>query len=301
MLLRVTPILGEMQMFPPSSITDQFFTQGDFDETVQVIHRHIHCSPRIGLVLGSGLGSLAERVREADVIPYGVLPHFPQPAVEGHAGRLIVGKLGTQEILVMQGRAHYYEGYSLQQVTFPIRVMQRLGIGTLIVTNAAGGLHPDFEAGDIMLITDQLNLVAMTSLSPLRGPYQPELGPRFPSMMGAYDIKLRQLAHAEARVLGLSLREGVYCMLAGPHFETPADIRFLRSIGVDAVGMSTVPEVLVARHGGMRVLGLSVISNIDQADEVSTFEEDSHAEVLAVTSRVSGLLCDLIDGILIKL
>lgn len=288
-------------MPPTSNPTHQLFTLADFDEAADVIQRHIRHRPRIGLVLGSGLGRLAARVAEADVLPFNVIPHFPRPAVEGHAGRLVVGRLGGQEVLVMQGRAHYYEGYSLQQVAFPIRVMQQLGIGMLIVTNAAGGLNPTFEPGDIMLITDQLNLAAMAGLSPLRGPDRPELGPRFPSMREAYDLRLRALAHRVASAQKLSLREGVYCMLAGPHFETPADIRFLRSIGVDAVGMSTGPEVLTARHGGMRVLGLSVISNLARPEAGPAEEEEGHAEVLAMADRTSDHLCDLIEGILIEL
>ena len=286
----------------PRSCEDarRFFTLADFDEAVGVIRRHTRYSPRIGLVLGSGLGSLAERVEEPDVLPYSILPQFPHPAVEGHAGRLVVGQLGGHEVLVLQGRAHYYEGYSLQQVTFPTRVMQRLGIRMLVVTNAAGGLNPDFRSGDIMLITDQLNLATVAGLSPLRGPHEPELGPRFPSMREAYDLRLRTLAHGVAIAQGLSLQEGVYCMLAGPQFETPADIRFLRSIGVDAVGMSTVPEVLVARHGGMRVLGLSVISNMALPEAGSAVEEEGHAEVLDVADRASGPLSDLIEGVLIE-
>lgn len=286
-------------MLPPTSPTSQSFTLADFEEAADVIRRHIRHRPRIGLVLGSGLGRLAERVTEAEILPYDAIPHFPRPTVEGHAGRLLAGRLGGRGVLVMQGRAHYYEGYSLQQVTFPIRVMQRLGIRMLILTNAAGGLNPSFEPGDIMLIADQLNLAAMAGLSPLRGPEQPELGPRFPSMREAYDLRLRVLAHCVATAQGLPLREGVYCMLAGPHFETPADIRFLRSIGVDAVGMSTGPEVLVARQGGMRVLGLSVISNIAWPEAGS--EREDHAEVLAVADRASDHLCDLIEGILIEL
>jgi len=288
-------------MFPPNSFSRDSFALADFDAAADVIRQHIHHRPGIGLVLGSGLGRVAERVGNPDVIPYGAIPHFPRPAVEGHAGRLVAGRLGGEEVLVMQGRAHYYEGYELQQVTFPIRVMQRLGIGLLIVTNAAGGLNPDFEPGDIMLISDQLNLAAMAGLSPLRGPDQPELGPRFPSMREAYDPRLRILALRVAAAQGLPLEQGVYCMLAGPHFETPADIRFLRSIGVDAVGMSTVPEVLVARHGGMRVLGLSVISNVARAEAGPTGVEGGHDEVLAVAGRASDHLCSLVEGILIEL
>lgn len=288
-------------MPPPNDPPRKLFTLGDIDEAVGVVQRHTRHRPCVGLVLGSGLGRIADRVAEADVLPYGAIPHFPRSMVEGHAGRLVVGRLGGQATLVMQGRAHYYEGYSLQEVTFPIRVMQRLGIGTVIVTNAAGGLNPDFEPGDIMLITDQLNLAAMAGLSPLRGPNEPELGPRFPIMSEAYDLRLQALAHQVAAAQGLGLREGIYCMLAGPHYETPADIRFLRSVGVDAVGMSTGPEVLVARHGGMQTLGLSVISNVASPAATPAEAGGGHAEVLAVTDRASDRLGDLIEGILIEL
>jgi purine-nucleoside phosphorylase len=286
------------QMIPRSSPSRDFFTLAEFDRAADVIRHQIHLRPRIGLVLGSGLGRLAERVEEADVLPYDAIPHFPPTGVEGHAGQLVAGWLGGQGVLAMQGRAHYYEGYSPQQVTFPIRVMQRLGIEILIVTNAAGGLNPGFVRGDIMLIADQLNLAAMAGLSPLRGPDQPELGPRFPSMSEVYDRRLRAVAHRVATAQGLPLQQGIYCMLTGPHFETPADIRFLRAIGVDAVGMSTIPEVLVARHGGIRVLGLSVITNVAPAQAEPVEEEGGHAEVLAVADRASDHLCDLVEGIL---
>jgi len=282
------------------SAAHRFFTLADFDRTADIIRRHTHGQPHVGLVLGSGLGGLSERVREADVLSYDMLPHFPRPAVEGHAGRLVIGRLGGQQVLVMQGRAHYYEGYSPQQIVFPIRVMQRLGVEILIVTNAAGGLNSEFKPGDIMLITDQLNLAPMAGLSPLRGPNPPELGPRFPSMRGAYDLQLRALASRVASAQGLSLCEGVYCMVVGPQFETPADIRFLRLVGVDAVGMSTVPEVLAARHGGMRVLGLSVISNV-ACPEAKMTSEPGHEEVLKVASRASVSLCDLIEELLSEL
>jgi purine-nucleoside phosphorylase len=288
-------------MLPRSSPSHRFFTLVEFDRAADVIRSQVRHRPRIGLVLGSGLGRLAERVGEADVLPYDAIHHFPSPGVEGHAGRLVAGRLGGQGVLVMQGRAHYYEGYSLQQVTFPIRVMQRLGIKILIVTNAAGGLNPCFDPGDIMLITDQLNLAAMAGLSPLRGPHQPELGPRFPGMTEAYDSQLRAAARRVATTQGLPLQQGVYCMLTGPHFETPADIRFLRAIGVDAVGMSTVPEVLVARHGGMRVLGLSVITNIAAAEAGPAEEEGGHVDVLAMADRASDCLSDLVEGILAEL
>ena len=277
------------------------YTVAQIDEAADVIRRTTRHRPRVGLVLGSGLGRLAERVEDADVIPYDALPHFPRSTVAGHAGRLVLGCLGGRDVLVMQGRAHYYEGYSLQQVTFPVRVMQRLGIAVMVVTNAAGGLNAVFAPGDIMLISDQLNLVAMAGLNPLRGPNQEELGPRFPMMGDAYDPELRELTRRVAASRRLPLQEGVYCMVAGPNFETEADIRFLRSVGVDAVGMSTVPEVLVARHGNMRVLGLSVITNVAWAEAGPAAGGGGHEEVLTVADRVGGQLCELIQDVLMAL
>jgi purine-nucleoside phosphorylase len=284
-----------------SSLSQEFFSLTEYDEAAAVIRQRLRRQPRVGLVLGSGLGGIADRVADAIVVPYAAIPHFPSPGVEGHSGRLVAGQLGGQDVLVMQGRAHFYEGYSMQRVAFPIRAMQWLGIGILVVTNAAGGLNPDFRPGDIMLIDDQLNLSAMAGLNPLRGPDQPELGPRFVSMSQAYDGELRAVAHQVASAKGLSLQSGVYCMLTGPHFETPADIRFLRAVGADAVGMSTVPEVLVARHAGMRVMGLSVITNVAPMEAGQLEEEAGHAEVLAVADRAGHQLGDLVEGILAEI
>jgi purine-nucleoside phosphorylase len=253
----------------------QPYSIDQFDTIAGAIRERTRHQPRIALILGSGLGGLAESVRGADIIPYGDLPFWPVSTVFGHAGRLVIGDLEGKPVLVMQGRVHFYEGYSMAQVTLPVRVMQRLGIEILIVTNAAGGVNPDFAPGDLMLITDHLNLLGMTGANPLHGPNLEELGPRFPDMSRAYDRQLLDLARRAGLQAGIDLREGVYCCLSGPSFETPADLRFLRAAGVDAVGMSTVPEVTVARHGGTRVLGISGISNKanPDGDTATTHEE----------------------------
>lgn len=264
-------------------------------EAVSFIRSRTSHRPTIGIILGSGLGSLADEVIEADIIPYREIPHFPQTTVEGHQGKLVIGRLEDKEVIVMRGRAHFYEGYSLAQVTFPIRVMRALGVRTLIVTNAAGGLNPSFQAGDLMLITDHINLVGMAGFNPLRGPSDESLGPRFLDMSQAYDPQLQEIAREMAKELGFELRQGVYIMLAGPTYETPADLRFIRMIGADAVGMSTVPEVIVARHGGMRALGLSAISNVALGSHAG--QGVSHEEVLAATEAMVPKLIALIKGI----
>jgi purine-nucleoside phosphorylase len=226
------------------------------------------------------------------------LPDWPISTVEGHAGRIFIGKLESQSVMVMQGRVHYYEGYPMPQIGLPIRVMQQLGAEILIVTNAAGAVNPQYKPGDLMLITDHINLIGMTGLSPLRGPNLDEFGPRFPDMSRAYDRDLMRFAREVAEEEGMGLQEGVYICLAGPSFETPADLRFLRGIGVDAVGMSTVPEVTVARHGGMRVLGVSGISNKANLDgETIT----THEEVLTAGKVIVPKLTALIKGVLRRL
>ncbi len=276
----------------------KFVTLEQIDETTKVIRDRITIQPRLGMILGSGLGPLADTVEDPVVIPYGELPHWPVSTVIGHEGRLVVGKMEGQDVLVMQGRVHYYEGYSMDQVTFPVRVMQRLGIEIMVVTNAAGAVNPDFEPGDLMLITDHLNLIGMAGPNPLRGPNMDEFGPRFPDMSQAYDRQLTDLARQIAEEEDMLLREGVYIGLAGPSFETPADLRFLRSIGVDAVGMSTVPEVTVARHGGTRVMGVSGISNKANLDGSTV---TSHEEVLEAGRVMVPKLIKLVRRVLSQL
>lgn len=282
-------------------MTDKLpFNRAHYQQAAACIREHTAHRPRVGLILGSGLNPLADEVADADLIPYREIPHFPETSVVGHTGRLVIGRLAGQDVLIMQGRVHAYEGVSLQQVTLPVRVMRELEIHTLIVTNAAGGINPTFRAGDLMLITDHIGLAAMTGLNPLWGPNDDSLGPRFPAMSGAYDLALRRLALQVAADLGIELRQGVYAGLAGPTFETPAEVRFLRLIGADAVGMSTVPEVIVARHAGLRVLGLSAISNVAVADPDSEQKAD-HEEVLAAGQMVASRLIALLRGILAAL
>ena len=265
------------------------------DPIAQVIRTRLPVQPSVAIILGSGLGALADAVEGAASIPYNEIPSWPVSTVFGHQGRLVAGKLEGRQVVVMQGRAHYYEGYSMAQVTLPVRVFQRLGVETLIVTNAAGGINPEFIPGDLMLITDHLNLVGMAGLSPLRGPNLDVLGPRFPDMSQAYDRQLLDLARQAAKEAGILLREGVYVCLAGPSFETPADLRFLRTIGADAVGMSTVPEVTAARHGGTRVLGISGISNKANLDGNTI---TSHEEVLAAGQKIVPKLITVVRGVL---
>ena len=276
------------------------FTRAQYVEAADFIRSHTTHRPRLGLILGSGLNPLADEVVGADRIPYGDIPHFPRPGVEGHKGQLVVGQLAGQEVLIMQGRAHAYEGYTLQQVTLPVRVMNELGIGTLILTNAAGGLNPTFHAGDLMLINDHIGLMAIVGGNPLWGPNDPTLGPRFPAMNKAYDPELRALTRRVAAELGVGLREGVYIGLGGPTFETPAEVRFGRMIGGDACGMSTVPEVIVARHMGMRVLGISGISNVAISDP-DAVEEPNHEEVMAAGQVMVPKLMALLRGVLAAL
>jgi purine-nucleoside phosphorylase len=277
-----------------------YYTREQYETAADYIRRRSLHRPKVGLVLGSGLNPLAQAVKGADQIPYDEIPHFPTPTVEGHVGRLVLGQLEETTIAIMQGRAHFYEGYPMQQVVFPVRVMQVIGIETLIVTNAAGGLNPAFQPGELMLITDHINLVGMTGNNPLFGPNDPALGPRFPDMSQAYDAELRYMAQEVAQERQIPLRQGVYAGLAGPSFETPAEIRFLRLIGADAVGMSTVAEVTVARHGGIRVLGISGISNVALAEPVPG-QGASHAEVLAAGQQIVPRLVALVCGVLARL
>jgi purine-nucleoside phosphorylase len=258
-----------------ATMSTSYLTLEQIDEAANVLRKRSAYKPRVGLILGSGLNGLAEAVQKPDIIPFGDLPYMPVSTVHGHAGQLVIGELEGQIVFVMQGRVHFYEGYTMDRVTLPIRIMQRLGIEMLFVTNAAGGVNPDFTPGDVMLITDNLNLIGMTGNNPLFGPNIDEIGPRFPDMSQVYDRDLMSLARKAAAEENIELREGVYCALSGPSFEGPADLRFLRMAGADAVGMSTVHEVIVARHGKMRVLGLSGISNKANLDgsTVTTHEE----------------------------
>ena len=270
-------------------------------EAADYVRARTRYEPSVGLVLGSGLSALAERVSKADVIDYRDIPHFPRSTVPGHSGRLVLGRLENAQVLMMQGRAHYYEGYPMADVTLPIRVMQALGAKTLMVTNSAGGIRPDLRPGDLMAITDHLNLVGLMGSNPLRGPNDERLGPRFPDMSQAYDPELLEWLRDEAGAQGITLQEGVYAMVAGPNYETPAEVRLLRIIGADAVGMSTVPEVVVARHGGMRVLGVSLISNVAIDSPDDSREPISHTQVLAAGQRAAPALAGLLEGVLRRL
>jgi purine-nucleoside phosphorylase len=272
-----------------------YFTLEQIDQVANAVRSKITVSPRVGLILGSGLNDLAASVQNPVTIPYRDLPSWPVSTVEGHVGQLVVGELEGQYVLVMQGRVHFYEGYSMGQVTLPVRVMQRLGLEIMIVTNAAGGVNPDFVPGDVMLITDNLNLMGMSGLNPLMGPNLDELGPRFPDMSQAYDKELSAIARKVSQEQGINLREGVYCGLSGPSFESPADLRFLRLAGSDAVGMSTVPEVIVARHGGLRVLGFSGISNKANLDGSTV---TTHQEVIEAGKVITPKVEKIIRGVL---
>jgi purine-nucleoside phosphorylase len=248
--------------------------------------------PQIGLVLGSGLGVLAEEVEDALRIPYKQIPHFPVSTVEGHKGEWVMGALSGVTVVTMQGRFHFYEGYGLDEVTFPIRVMRELGIKHLLVTNAAGGVNTGFKPGDLMLITDHINMMFR---NPLIGSNVEVWGPRFPDMSNVYDKGWRERAGRLAEKLGIPVRTGVYAGLTGPSYETPAEIRMLRIVGADAVGMSTVPEVIVARHMGMSVLGISCISNM----AAGILDQPlSHEEVIDTTERVKTRFITLVKAIL---
>jgi purine-nucleoside phosphorylase len=272
-----------------------YVTLEQIDQAADAVRERTSYKPRVGIILGSGLNNLAASVQKADAIPYADLPNWPLSTVQGHAGRLVIGELEGQSVLVMQGRVHFYEGYSMSQVTLPVRVMVRLGLEIMIVTNAAGGVNPEFVPGDVMLITDNLNLMGMAGANPLMGPNIDELGPRFPDMSRAYDLQLMTLARKSAAENHMLLREGVYCGLSGPSFESPADLRYLRLAGADAVGMSTVPEVIVAKHGGLRVLGFSGISNKANLDGSTV---TTHEEVIEAGGVITPKMEKVIRGVL---
>lgn len=264
-------------------------------EAAEYVASQTDLRPAVGLILGSGLGGLADEMEDATAISYPNIPHFPASTVPGHKGQLVVGKLAGTPVYAMQGRFHFYEGYPMEQVVRPVRVMAQLGVKTIVVTNAAGGVNESFTAGDLMLITDHIN---MFGTNPLIGPNEEEFGLRFPDMTEAYDKQLRALALQVAEEQGLQLQQGVYMGFTGPSFETPAEIRMARMLGADAVGMSTVPEVITARHLGVRVLGISCISNM--AAGVLP-EPLSHEDVMKVTDRVKGTFGALVKGIVAKL
>ncbi len=268
------------------------------DAAVAAIKSKTKHQPKVGLILGSGLGDLAESVKPADYIPFGEIPNWPKSTVQGHKGRLVIGELENKSVMIMQGRVHFYEGYPISMIGFPIRVMIRMGIEVLVVTNAAGAVNPAFEAGEVMLINDHITLMAMAGQNPLMGPNIDEFGERFPDMSQAYDKELLKLAHEAAREHQIKPYEGVYICLAGPSFETPADLRFLQRIGVDAVGMSTVPEAIVARHGGMRVLGISGVSNKANLDGTTI---TTHEEVLEAGKVLVPKMDAIIRGVLRKI
>lgn len=249
----------------------------------------------IGVILGSGLGDYAEALEDAVKLPYSEIPGFPRSTVAGHAGMWCCGTLYGKRVVMMQGRFHYYEGYGMKDVTLPVRVMQKIGVKTLIVTNAAGGVNLGYHPGELMVIGD---IFSMTAQNPLIGPNLDAFGPRFPDMSCAFDKELRALAHECASEQGFALRDGVYAQMTGPTYETPAEIRMLRTLGADAVGMSTVPEVIVARHGGMRVLGISCITNM----AAGILDQPlNHAEVTETANRVKGQFRNLLDRIIEKM
>lgn len=252
-------------------------------------------APEVGIVLGSGLGALVDTIEVIGTLDYADIPDFPRSTVEGHKGRFIYGRLGGKYVIAMEGRVHYYEGYSIQDVVLPVRVLCCLGIETLIVSNAAGGLCPLFDVGDIMAIEDQINLIP----NPLVGPNDTELGVRFPDMGEPYDRSLIRLAHAVALAQGTLLRQGVYVGGTGPSYETPAEVRYFRGIGGDAIGMSTTPEVIVARHQGVRVLGFSLITNVLWRDAMA--QPLTHEEVIEAGDRAMPKLCALVGEIVAKL
>jgi len=268
---------------------------GDIQEAVAAIRDVTDLKPRVGLVLGSGLGAFAEQLENRSVIPYGDIPYFPESRVAGHAGQLVIGTMGGVACAIMSGRVHFYEGHGLERVTFPVRVLAGLGVQELIVTNAAGSVNPAFDPGDLMVIVDHINL---TGDNPLRGPNDERLGPRFPDMTEAYHVAGRAALHEAAREAGMTLREGVYAGLLGPSYETPAEIRMLQRLGADAVGMSTVAEVIAAVHAGLNVAGLSVITN--RAAGLG-HAKLSHEEVKEIGHKVEGLLSKLLRGAIARL
>ena len=261
----------------------------------QMIHSRADTDVSVAIVLGSGLGSFAEDLATPIKVPYSEIPGFARATVEGHAGQLVIGKAGEMTVAALQGRFHFYEGYELEDVTFPVRTLKLLGVKTLILTNAAGSLNTEFTPGSLMLITDHINLMGV---NPLIGPNDERFGPRFPDLSSTYEPELQNVVIEEAKAMGLDLRRGVYAALTGPSYETPAEIHMVRTLGADAVGMSTVPEAIVARHMGMRVIGISCITNL--AAGVSDRPVD-HTQVIATGERVRGQFTELLKRVVGRL
>ena len=262
------------------------------EHATRIIRSRISVEPRIAVVLGSGLGGFADDFDEPVAIPYEDIPGFVRSTAQGHKGRLVIGKVDSIPVLAMQGRVHYYEGYSLEEVTFPIRVFNLLGIKTLVLTNAAGGINVQLTQGALMVISDHVNLMGV---NPLRGPNDERFGPRFPDMSAVYSHELQELVVEEARAINVEVRRGIYGALSGPSYDTPAEIHLLRNLGADAVGMSTVPEAIVARHMGIEVLGISCITNM--AAGISD-EPINHEEVMATGDRVRATFTELLQRVI---
>ena len=281
-----------VQAAPDSASAMTLHTFERIEEAATVVRERFDRRPEVAIILGTGLGRLGAEIATSVAVEYTEIPYFPLSTVESHAGRLLCGTLAGKSVIAMQGRFHRYEGYSLQQVTFPVRVLHALGARTLIVSNACGGMHPLWSAGDLMLIADHINLLGD---NPLTGPNDDRLGPRFPDMSNAYDAELRAIARRVALDRGIELREGVYVAVSGPNLETRAEYRFLRAIGADVVGMSTVPEVIVAVQAGMRVLGVSIITDMCLPDSL---EPATVEKIIGVANRAEPRLTQLVTGVL---
>ncbi len=265
------------------------------EKAARMIRSRTNAEVSVAIVLGSGLGAFADDLTEATAIPYHEIPGFAQSTVEGHAGRLVIGKVGAVTVAAMQGRFHFYEGYNLEEVTFPIRVLKLLGVRTLVLTNAAGALNTEFAPGSLMVISDHINLLGA---NPLTGLNDDRFGPRFPDLTSVYAPELQNMVIEEARAMGMEMRRGIYAALSGPSYETPAEIHMVRTLGADAVGMSTVPEAIVARHMDVRVIGISCITNL--AAGVSNRPID-HSQVMAIGDRVRGQFTELLGRVIKRL
>jgi purine-nucleoside phosphorylase len=275
-----------------------YFTEQDIDAAAQLIQKKTQIKPKVAVVLGSGLGHISDNLKQKTVIPYKEIPKWPLSTVEGHAGNLAFGVFEKREVVFMQGRIHFYEGYPMQMIGFPIRVFQNLDISTIIMTNAVGAVNQSFEAGDLMIISDHISFLPMSGQNPLIGPNMDRYGPRFPDMSQCYDQQLIKIAEDIALENGISLRKGVYFCLSGPNYETPADLKMINILGGDVVGMSTVPEVIVARQGGTKVMGISVITNKAKLDGSST---TTHEEVIENSAKASAKLEILVSKIINKI